>query len=152
MSEQRVRLKSGYVWTVGTCKNFKPYDYFECFRKTTVTWENHTSFVSHIVQSSSAVCLGVMRLYLCWGKNINFVAVTRKAAVFYRSILWKFPIQCWRGEFSSSREDGNHNQRSVVLRNSLVTWGARWNKEGWGGTFESTSLTNSYYILWICDL
>jgi hypothetical protein len=86
-------------------------------------WENHTSFVSRRVQSSSAICLGVMRL---------FFILRCKPAVFYRSILWKFPLECWRGEFFSNHEDDNHNQWSVVLCNNDVTWGARWNKEGGG--------------------
>jgi len=48
----------------GTFEHFKSYGHLESFRKTATTamWENHSPFVSHRVQFSCAICLGVMRL------------------------------------------------------------------------------------------
>ena len=65
-----------------------------------------------------------VRLWCCcclfWGINVNCVAVTRKSAVFSRSILRTVPSYC-RREFyvNSYKQDDNHSQRSVMLRNDV---------------------------------
>jgi hypothetical protein len=70
---------------------------------------------------------------LCWGININCVAVTRQPAVFCWSFLRTVPTYC-RGEFyvNSYMQDDNLSQRSVMLRNN-ITWheGHVWTKK-WG--------------------
>jgi hypothetical protein len=73
-------------------------------------------------QSSSAAPF--VRLWCCcclfWGINVNCVAVTRKSAVFSRSILRTVPT-FWRGKYyvNSYKQDDNHSQRSVMLRNDV---------------------------------
>jgi len=52
-------------------EHFKSHGYFEIFQKTTTTvmWENHKPFVSHTVQLSCTICLGVTQLlFIFWYK------------------------------------------------------------------------------------
>ena len=152
--EKWVRLNGGYLWTVDTSEQrvrlniLNHMVILNVFEKPPLLRRGKITRLScHRECSPLAPFVWVWwGCSLFWGITINLVAVTRKPTVFYRSILRKLPIHCWRGEFLSNYEGDNHNQWSVVLRNNLVTWGAPWNKEeGWGG---GPLKGNNVVLLW----